>query len=798
MSAGGQPLPSDETNRAAQAAIEKDFAAAIAPPRMAGARRIYLVGGLGVAVLLGASAFLYWKLSAEPGSPVAPPPAEARTIAPTVRPAPPPAPSPAPKTPEAPAAPAAAPTPAAPAPAPSDVPHQGSSWPAAEQARKALHHGEALTHYRGLLEQSEKNPGNRRISGLLHLRVGACLEGLSRLREARVEFAEAADSGSPIVRAAACYETARMDVSENQYMMGRLRAYQALACLGPVGARSPLATSSEYLAAHAVTYRALSFYGNDLPKPRHLPPAVDPFAGLSEIQLQNVISEGADRLSAAVLGPQIQSKEGPAGAHLWTAVCAGAPIGDVLSRLATAAGFEIRWEGVDAAARSRPVVLNLSGAGEQQLAEIACGAAGLMARFTGTETVIYDPVACASTSVPRDLAVREAVSLWRRFFLRGTDNSQLAAGHFALAVLYERTGDSGAAMAEFRMVASRYPTDALAPLAQLREASVKIDLRDYTGAREELLDLLNRYPDCPASDEVYLRLGQATMEAGHVDEAIATLKKLYFMDLSLASKAGASLGAGKGFFRQKQYDEAAAWLTRRVTLARSPDVDRDLPEAYGLLAKTEAARGHLPEAVRAYKEALAIAPRDSWRVEMLLDLVHILVQQEDFVGAMGLLEGLSPKDVAPPQADEILLARAEILAAMRLPEQAMSLLRRALPACSSAETHARMTLQLARSMADGGDANLARETLCELLPKMEPGPLAHRTALDLAEACVRTEHNAQAITVCRELLKSPCSEEVRRNARAILGRAYVREKDYQRAAMALSGMPLDAQGAAKP
>ena len=47
------------------------------------------------------------------------------------------------------------------------------------------------------------------MSGLLHLRVATCMEGLNRLQEARKEFAEAADCGSPIVRAAACYETAR-------------------------------------------------------------------------------------------------------------------------------------------------------------------------------------------------------------------------------------------------------------------------------------------------------------------------------------------------------------------------------------------------------------------------------------------------------------------------------------------------------------------------------------------------------------------------------------------------------------
>ena len=828
MSPSNQPTP-EEVERRAKEAMERNFAAAVASPPAMGSRRILIAGGIAVLLLVGAVGFMVWKFSAGPDSPVAPAQAGAQTVASIVRPAAPPAepvtvpaaapaaaaseapaahasvapasaaPAEVPAVPTASAAPAtAAGAPAAAPAAASDAARQGFTWAAAEQAHKALRHADALVIYRGLLQQSEKNPGNRRVSGLLHLRVATCMEGLNRLQEARKEFAEAADCGSPIVRAAACYETARMDVSEDQFMMGRMRAYQAMACLGPIGGRAPLVTHSEYLTAQAVTNRALTFYTSELPKPRRLPPPVDPFAGLSEAKVQALLDEGADRLAASVLGPLLQSKEGGGGTRLWLALCAGAPIEDVLTRLATAAGFEIRWEGVDATARSRPVVLNLSGASEQQLIEVACGSVGLVARFTGKETIVCDPVASANTSLPRDLAVREAVSLWRRYFLRATESSQLAAGHFALAMLYQYTGDSGSAMAEYRMVTSRHPTDGLAPIAQLRDASVKIDLRDYAGAREELLDLLNRYPDCQALDEVYLRLGQSTMEAGHVDEGIATFKKLYFMDLSLASKAGASLGAGKGCFQKKQYDEAAAWLARRLDLPRSPDVDRDLPEAYGLLAKTETARGHLPEAVRAYKQALAIAPRDAWRAEMLLDLVHILIQQEDFVAALGLLEGLSPKEATPQQADEILLARAEILSAMRLPEQAGLLLRRALASCSSAQTHARMTIQLARTMVDCGDVNGARETLCELLPKMDPGPLAHRAALDLADICVRSDRNAQAITVCRELLKSPCSEDVRRKAREVLGRAYVREKDYQRAAMALSGLPLDSRGAAKP
>lgn len=110
-----------------------------------------------------------------------------------------------------------------------------------------------------------------------------------------------------------------------------------------------------------------------------------------------------------------------------------------------------------------------------------------------------------------------------------------------------------------------------------------------------------------------------------------------------------------------------------------------------------------------------------------------------------------------------------------------------------------MTLQLASAMAKTGNADGARQKLAELLPTMEPGPLAHRVSLDLAGLCLQTNHNTEAIAVCQGLLTSSCTDDVRRSAKAILGQAYTREKDYQRAAMALSGLPItNAQGATHP
>jgi TolA-binding protein len=462
-------------------------------------------------------------------------------------------------------------------------------------------------------------------------------------------------------------------------------------------------------------------------------------------------------------------------------------------------GLDVRWANVSEPARRRPVVLNIEGANDNRLIEVACGAAGLVARFTGKEAVVSDPQAFASMADLKDLTVRESISLWRRFFMRSSDAQSLASGHFAMALLQELAADSVAAMTEYQIIAREYPLNSLAPQARKRMAIIRIDLRDYKGAREALLDLLNNYPDCPASDEVYLRLGQATMEAGNLDEAAATFKKLFFLDLSPASKAGAGLGAAKACFRKGQYDDAAMWLGHRLGLPRSPATDGDLAEAYSLLARTEAARHRLPEAVQAYKRALSFMPQGDQQVEMLLEMARILVEKEDFVAAHGVLDRLRPQNLSPSQADEILLAKVQVLLAMRLAEQAVSLLQSRLPSVSSPEAGARMTILMAQGLVEVGDVNGARAKLADLVPRLEDGPLAHRAAVELAGICLRGGRNVQAITLCLDLLKSSsCSEDIRQSARDILSRAYRLEKDYERAIVVLSEAEPSPKGAAKP
>ncbi|MCX5684037.1 MAG: tetratricopeptide repeat protein [Planctomycetota bacterium] len=774
--AGAVPLPGS-AGADNHAALGLGADPAKPPPRL---RKKHLVVLAGLALAVAAGTFIYGRVHRGPASR---PEAEPTEMASNTLVEPP--------------AQAAAPAAQDATPRPES---RGASWPLAEQAYEATHYGEAYSLYGTLLRESDKNPVNRRVGGLLRLRSGRCLVYLNRAREARPLLLEAAECGSPIVRAMACYELGNLDVAEGQPMTARIRAYQGMASLGDTGPKPRLEMQLEFLAAQALTSKALSFASAGAPRSwnRVVAATVDPFSGLNEVELKKVLDEGSARQASTLLGPVLQRKAGGRGMHLWTAVSCGATLEDVSGRIVSESGLDVRWENVSETARRRPVVLSLDGVNDNRLIEIICGAAGLVARFTGKEAVISDPQAYTSMADLKDLSVRESISLWRRFFMRSSDTPSLASGHFAMAQLQELANDGAAAMAEYQIIAREYPMNALAPVARQRAAVILIDLRDYKGAREALLDLLNHYPDFASSDEVYLRLGQATMEAGNLDEAAATFKKLFFMDSPPASKAGASLGAAKAYFRKGQYEDTAAWLAHRLELPRSPATDGDMAEVYSLLARTEAARRRLPEAVQAYKHALAFIPRDDRQVEVLLELVAILTKQEDFVAAYGILDKLKPQNLGPVQADEILLAKADVLHSMGLPDQTVGMLKARIPSASSPEAAARMTILMARALADSGDLDGARARLTDLLPRIEAGPVAHRAAIELAKICLRGGRNPQAITLCKDLLKSSCSEDIRQSARDALSRAYRLEKDYERAVVVLSEAEPPAKGADKP
>jgi tetratricopeptide (TPR) repeat protein len=106
---------------------------------------------------------------------------------------------------------------------------------------------------------------------------------------------------------------------------------------------------------------------------------------------------------------------------------------------------------------------------------------------------------------------------------------------------------------------------------------------------------------------------------------------------------------------------------------------------------------------------------------------------------------------------------------------------------SDPKLNAKISFEVAQCHIAKGDLELARSSLSEILRTAEPGPLAQSTALELADVCLKLGRSAQSISVCLQLLDSDVPPPIKQQALKTLGSAYSQQKDYDKAALALSG-----------
>ena len=654
---------------------------------------------------------------------------------------------------------------------PPDIgPDEAVSWPMAEKEFQSQRYAQALMRYRKLLEASQKVPSEDMVSDFCRLRAADCLRQLGKGAEAKDLLEKVTHSRSPIARGLAWYRLAVGDVDGGQFLQARMKACQALAVLGALADARAVEADCDYLICRALTVEALASHNLDV--------AVD---------------WGAMGFAQAVLGPRVQAVESNAPALRLAASCSHSPLEELLQRIATEAGEDVRWMSVDSKARRRMVAVCFRSVSAHRLSEVACGAAGLVARFTGEQVHVHDPQSAVSLADQRELILREADSAWRRFFLRAPNDRRLARGRFAVANLSEAAGNLLGAIQEYQLVAHRFGADPVAPEAMLRSARARTAIRDYAGARKDLLVLLDRHPGFQASDEAYLCLGQARMNSGLHDKATKVFSKLYHLNLTPVSRREASFGAGKCLYRNGEYKEASKWLARYITLVKSPSPQ--LAEGYFLLARSESRQGNFDGAAQALRAALAAKPPVKRRADVLMELARTEAGRQRFVPAVAALSRVERKHLDEKQLPELLLLSSQIYRSMDLAEKALVMLRTGVKEVSDPEARAELEVELARCHADSGELKEARQLLTKTLPAIKPGRKAHIAACELARICLASGQATQAITVTRELLKSACQDDIRRQAHLILGAAYLALKDYERAALAFSGTAVKDPGA---
>ncbi len=640
------------------------------------------------------------------------------------------------------------------------------------------------------------------LRDFLQLRMAVCSAQVGDLEQASRLLVTISRSGSPVVRIIANFRLSLLEIRRKRYLRARTRAYNALSLIKAVDFDDDWALAFEcdcyFLIAECLTRHILSLSHAESDLPGDLwashKASLDPFAGLSEVQLRRLLDSGSEYLAKGLLGPQIRKLMHP---PRWTVTSHSAPIEELLSKFAAGAGLDVHWA-FEASSRpdsqdslrQRPVSLYLPAATPQQVVLTAAGCVGLLARpenDPGKErVVVYDPTAYTSLRQHISFLSEQAISLWQKFVLTFYSDERLGNAHFVMGLLQTQTGRAVEAIAEYKLVANRFSQVELAPFALFHSSKVKSGLRDHNGAREDLKQLVEQYDDCDIYGQAYLRLADATMEAGLRAEAAQLYQRVYNFGLSSESKTASAIGAAECFYETKAFLDAAKWLNRYIDLAGAGE-NNNLYSAHFMLGQTNLALGNYQQACNAFQYALVEQNSRQQYVEAITALVKGHIEQEHFVEALDALENVRSVALSQEQSVEMLLLRSKILRLLGLADTAIVFLRDRAEYVSDSQLGVRIAFELAQCDIAKGNIESARRRLSEILGIVEPGLLAQQTALELIDVCLKLGRSRQAVSLCSQLLNSNVPDEMRQETLRFLAAAYNMQKDYDKAALALSG-----------
>ncbi len=671
---------------------------------------------------------------------------------------------------------------------------KASSWQLAEQLYHARKYNQAYHVFNELAEKLTINiPADEFMRDFFRLKMALCLQNTQDRQNLSALFTAALTSRSPVVRALANYYLIFIENRNKQYAGARSRAYRTMALLKALEDRLPPSFEADcyFILAEALTRQILLL--NNVPDtlPGQLwsdTLAIKSIPQMSQDQLRSFLQAGIYHISAGAVSPKIEKREHLGVGAQWSVLCMEAPLEEVLSRFASAAKLNVTWLNIDGEIRTRPTTLYLPTASEQLVTEIAAGTAGLIAHFDGDNITIHNMDVYTDLAEQKKLLTTEAVSVWRRFLLRYRGDHRTPNAHYAIALLHDYAGETPTALGEYRLVASGYAHNPLAPFALLNASKIKTNIRDYAGAREDLNQILIQYPECKLVDQASLYLAEATMAGGLYDEAVKMFRWVYNFDLDTESQCGAAYGLGRCFYETKQFEKAVKWLTHAIN---STDNARDhrLQPAYFMLGKANVEMKDFKNASLAFRNALENSPQKKEYVEVTLELVRSEFEQQNFVVALNILESVPVSQLSQEYACRVLITKTRILRALDLNDTAISLLRRRIEFIVDSQTRARLNFELAKCFAATDDFRIARRKLTDALIDLPAGLPARQANLLLAEVSMKLGQNERARSVCLQLLRSPdIDDEIRREALNLLGRIYTGLNQHDNAAMAYAGL----------
>ncbi len=645
------------------------------------------------------------------------------------------------------------------------------------------------------------------VRDYLRFQMALCSESNREYEQAYNLLALVAESRSPVIRIMANYRLSLIEIQRKRYLRARTRVYKALALLKSVDLNDDWELAFEcdcnYLVSQCLTRYILSLNdtGVDIPDDFWSQTASfsDPLENQKEKDLKTFLESGIDQLYQGLLEPKIKQQENQGVFSRWSVTCFGAPLEEFLSKLASSAGFDIQWvsevgtdSGVESEGyiiRQRPVSLYISSAASEQIMLIAAGCAELLAiKQEGTSEekyLIYNPSNYLSLNEHVKLLSQHAISLWQKFMLTFHADQRLGNVHFAMGLLQTLTDQKNEAIAEYKLVANRFSQISLAPYALLKSSDLKSEIRDYQGAREDLRQLIEQYPDTQIYRDAYLRLADVTSQAGQYIEAAQMFSRVYNFELSEESKMQATLGAAKCFYQAKVYEDAEIWFNMYINMSGEKKKD-ELYSAYFLLGKTYLELKKYEQACNAFQFAITEQSSREQYIEGIKALVQGFIEKEDFVKALDALENTRSVSLSQQQYVEMLIQRSTIYRNLGLLETAVELLKDRSDFITDTQLNAQISFELANCYLANNDLEKGRSSLSEVLRIAEPGELSQKAAKKMAQVCLELGYNSQAVSVCRQLLDTDISNNLKSEVKTLLAQALNNEKKYEEAALVLS------------
>lgn len=666
-----------------------------------------------------------------------------------------------------------------------DVPnHAAVSLAAVEKDFAAGNYSSCVEGYSSLLARATlaTQTHNASMTNFLRLRLGQSLVKVQRADDARRHLQLAAADNSPALRVTGGLELARVEIDSNQYMLARSSACAAAAAAGFSDRTAPLAVECDLMAAKALSRKVLAMRGSGEGVACDARPG-DIFAGLDEAAIRGVLAEGLGGMSLAAVGVQVRPEESN-GVVRYDVACAGNSLDELLSRLVTASGTKLRFANVAAPQRARPITLACRGQTEQRVIDLACGSAGLIARFSGQEISVFDPAAVASLQEQQDLLTSEATSAWRRFFLRYGSDDRNADAHVALGSLMESCGDDLAAIGEYQITFSRFPKSQAAPQALLRSARLRIGMKDYKAAREDLSNVLDNYPSWKGWEEAYVSLGEAVMEGGALDEAQRIYRVLSAKEVSPAVRLQIARGNGKLMHLRGQHGPAVEQFKTYLAGAGA-GASAQKAETWWLLGRSQLALGQTQQAAASLYKALAAGPAAKARFDVAAELVEALIAAQQYATALGVLRQAEQDRPSVSQQCRLLVLTGRLHRSMGLADCVVDQLRRSADTLADEALARQVRLELARCLASAKRPKEAHELLTQLLPSLDAAAVESATC-DLAATALELDHPQQAIALCEELVRTCKDGAILKTARQILSQAHLASKDFASAAGSLA------------